>query len=63
MSVVKVVYLICDQCEIAQERVGMKSVAEAREVARDGGWKRRGHLDLCDACAGVVGQEGEKRCR
>lgn len=50
MSVAKAVYLICDRCQIAQERVGMSSVAEAREVARDDGWKSRGRIDLCEFC-------------
>lgn len=57
MSVVKVVYLICDLCRVAQETVGLISVTEAREAARDGGWKRRGVLDICPNCA--VTEQGE----
>jgi hypothetical protein len=47
MSVAKVVYLVCDLCDEAQQTVGLHSVTEAREDARALGWKRQGGIDIC----------------
>jgi hypothetical protein len=52
MSISKIIIVKCDQCH--EETSGDISVAEARETARDDGWRRRRidgrWLDICYAC-------------
>jgi hypothetical protein len=60
MSIVRIITVKCDLC--GRETEGDWTVSEARETARDDGWRRRrstgagfvgfdtAWLDLCDAC-------------
>jgi hypothetical protein len=52
MSIVKIITVKCDEC--GEETNGDWTVSEARESARDDGWRRRRidgrWLDICPTC-------------
>lgn len=52
MSITKIITVRCDKC--CAETSGDFTVSEARETARDDGWRRRKSdgrwIDICFAC-------------